>query len=576
MSGLIPESFIAELLSKVDLVTLVASKIELKKSGANFSACCPFHSEKTPSFTVNQQKQFYHCFGCQAHGDAISFLMEYDGLDFVSAVEELAGSLGMQVPREGRVSHFDDSPFSCMDAAAKFFQQQLRTSDAHIAIEYLKNRGLRGQTAKKFGLGLALSSWDNLLKALSPTYDAKYLNKMGLTIAKNPPKVGFYDRFRGRIIFPIRDVRGRYIAFGGRGYTESCTPKYLNSPETEIFTKGEHLYGLYEARQSDKNLASIILVEGYFDVLMLAQYGIHNAVATLGTALTPAHLNKLFKYTDKIVVCFDGDNAGKKAAEKALQLALPIVQGEKAISFLFLPEGFDPDSFVRSKGEAAFKAALNRAISLADFLFASSGHELDLGHIEGQRIMLQRALKLISNVSCPIYKRLLQKQLNNIVGMDVKKEQKSRFNAKNTATKSVQYSLTRESLAGQGIRILLQNREYISKVHKDDNFLNLNLPDVELFQALIEVLRQDTNCEIEQIRHKLAPKLASHLHKHVLKFSSRVLTCDQSQTFDDLLRKLRSMIRENKISELIKKTQDGKLTDQEKMLLRELLTHTEC
>ena len=376
MAGLIPQSFIDDLINRLDIVDVVSSRVQLKKTGKNYSACCPFHKEKTPSFTVSPDKQFYYCFGCGAGGNALGFVMDHDNLDFPQAVEELARAAGMEVPREqGRRDNKPrqptDSPlYPLLDAASEFYRQALRSHPTRkAAVDYLKGRGLSGEIARDFCLGFAPPGWDNLLKHLgADALQQKVMIDAGLLI-ENAESGKRYDRFRDRVMFPIRDSRGRIIAFGGRVLGDD-KPKYLNSPETPVFHKGQELYGLYEARKHNRNLDEIIVVEGYMDVIALAQQGLRNAVATLGTATSEEHLKRLFRVVPSVLFCFDGDQAGRKAAWRALESALPNLQDGRRARFLFLPEGEDPDSLVRAEGTDAFMARINQhAQPLADYFF---------------------------------------------------------------------------------------------------------------------------------------------------------------------------------------------------------------
>lgn len=371
--GAIPRDFIDSLLSRADIVEVINQRVPLKKAGATFKACCPFHQEKTPSFNVNPQKQFYHCFGCGASGDALKFVMEYEGLSFVEAVESLAAQIGLDVPREKqtpqaakKIEHARDL-YEVMALVAKFYRQQLRDHAAsEQAKNYLRQRGLTSDIAKQFLIGFAPPGWDSLVSGLKADKHLKaQLIELGMLVEKDADKL--YDRFRNRIMFPIRDGRGRIVAFGGRVLSSEDQPKYLNSPETPIFHKSYALYGLYELRQARQSFDHIIVVEGYMDVVALAQFGVRNAVATLGTATTIDHLQMLFRQVDEVVFCFDGDNAGLKAAWKALELAMPMMEQTRSVKFLFLPDGEDPDSVVRKEGADGFKQRAKEALTLSQF-----------------------------------------------------------------------------------------------------------------------------------------------------------------------------------------------------------------
>ncbi|MBA3904112.1 MAG: DNA primase, partial [Rhodocyclaceae bacterium] len=397
---MIPESFIQELLARIDIVDVIERYLPLKKAGANYVACCPFHSEKTPSFSVSPAKQFYHCFGCGAHGSAIGFVMEYSGLGFIDAVHELAANIGMQVPQQRmdeRISRPDAAPLTeFMARAAKYYKDQLKTGPK--AIDYLKGRGLTGEIAARFGLGYAPDGWQNL-GAVFPDYQAKALVDCGLVIEGDSGKR--YDRFRDRIMFPILDQRGNTIGFGGR-VIGAGEPKYLNSPETPLFEKGRELYGLPQARVAIRDENSVIVVEGYMDVVALAQHGIGNCVATLGTATTPYHVHKLLRQTDRVIFCFDGDNAGRKAAARALEASLEHLADNKTVAFLFLPAEDDPDSYVRAHGAEAFRLLSRQAMPLTDFLMQELKSGKDLGTAEGRSQLVHAAKPLLGRIRAPL------------------------------------------------------------------------------------------------------------------------------------------------------------------------------
>ncbi|MEX5574946.1 DNA primase [Pseudomonas lijiangensis] len=425
MAGLIPQSFIDDLLNRTDIVDVVSSRVQLKKTGKNFSACCPFHKEKTPSFSVSPDKQFYYCFGCGAGGNALGFVMDHDNLDFPQAVEELAKAAGMEVPREQNVKgqkprQPTDSPlYPLLAAAAEFYRQALKSHPMRkAAVDYLKGRGLSGEIARDFGMGFAPPGWDNLYKHLSSdTLQQKVMIDAGLLI-ENAETGKRYDRFRDRVMFPIRDSRGRVIAFGGRVLGDD-KPKYLNSPETPVFHKGQELYGLFEARKHNRNLDEIIVVEGYMDVIALAQQGLRNAVATLGTATSEEHLKRLFRVVPSVLFCFDGDQAGRNAAWRALEATLPSLQDGRRARFLFLPEGEDPDTLVRSEGTDAFKARINQhAQPLADYFFEQLTKESDPRSLEGKAHMATLAAPLIDKVPGANLRTLMRQRLSEITGLN--------------------------------------------------------------------------------------------------------------------------------------------------------------
>jgi len=413
---MIPNDFIQTLLSRIDIVDIVDRYVPLKKAGANYQACCPFHSEKTPSFTVSPTKQFYHCFGCGAHGTAIGFLIEHGGKSFPDAVEELAREAGLVVPRVDRPGEADrrEQAFDLTAItleAAKFYRGQLKES-AH-AIEYLKSRGLTGAVAARFGIGYAPDAWQPLA-AVFPRYDDPALETAGLVIAGEAGKR--YDRFRDRIMFPIHDSRGQVIAFGGRVLAQG-EPKYLNSSETPLFSKGRELYGLFLARNAIREAGAVVVVEGYMDVVALAQHGVDYAVATLGTSTTPTHVQKLFRQSDRVVFCFDGDAAGRKAAWRALENALPVLADGKSAAFMFLPDGEDPDDFVRRRGKAAFEALAAEAIPASEFLLNELCAQHPPASAEGAAALVTAARPHIAALSAPVLASLLQRRLAELTGL---------------------------------------------------------------------------------------------------------------------------------------------------------------
>ena len=424
MAGLIPQSFIDDLLNRTDIVDVVSSRVQMKKAGKNYTACCPFHKEKTPSFSVSPDKQFYYCFGCGAGGNALGFIMDHDNLDFPQAVEELAKAAGMEIPREesGRPHkprQPTDSPlYPLLTAAAEFYRQALKSHPQRkAAVDYLKGRGLTGEIARDFGLGFAPPGWDNLYKHLSSdTLQQKAMIDAGLLV-ENAETGKRYDRFRDRVMFPIRDSRGRIIAFGGRVLGDD-KPKYLNSPETPVFHKGQELYGLFEARKNNRNLDEIIVVEGYMDVIALAQQGLRNAVATLGTATSEEHMKRLFRVVPSVLFCFDGDQAGRNAAWRALEATLSSLQDGRRARFLFLPEGEDPDTLVRSEGTDAFRARIHQhAQPLADYFFQQLTEEADPRSLEGKAHMATLAAPLIDKVPGANLKALMRQRLLEITGL---------------------------------------------------------------------------------------------------------------------------------------------------------------
>ena len=418
MRGRIPREFIDELLARLDVVEVINHRVPLKKAGKDFKACCPFHNEKTPSFTVSRPKQFYHCFGCGVSGTAITFLMEFEHLSFPEAVEELAGEAGLEVPDTGPARSGDNPTLPLLEIlgeASRYYKDQLRShTDASTTIAYLKQRGLTGEIAAQFDLGYAPTGWDNLSSTAGNEEKLDLMVKAGL-ISKRESG-GHYDRFRARVIFPIHDSKGRVIAFGGRLLDEG-EPKYLNSPETPVFHKGSELYNLHRARSAIAQQQMSIVVEGYMDVLALAQHGIDHCVATLGTATTTTHLQRLFRLAPSIVFCFDGDRAGRDAAGRALEIALPLLESGRQVSFLFLPDGEDPDSVIRDQGADTFRTLIDSATPLPDLLFDTLLNQTDLTRMDGKARLATLARPLISRVPEGPLRELMQQRLSDLTGV---------------------------------------------------------------------------------------------------------------------------------------------------------------
>jgi DNA primase len=421
MAGRIPQPFIDEVVARSDIVEIINARVPLKKAGREYKSCCPFHSEKSPSFWVSPDKQFYHCFGCGAHGTAIGFLMQYEKMEFFDAVADLAQRAGLELPREAQAPRDPGSAdlHEVMARAARFFEQNL--ADNSRAQQYVAGRGIDAKTSARFGLGYAPDSWDALLNRFGAQEDERrQIRELGLIIERDTRggerAAGFYDRFRDRLMFPIRDSRGRVIGFGGR-IIDQGEPKYLNSPETPLFHKGRELYGLYEARQARADLKRLLIVEGYMDVVRLHQAGITYAVATLGTATTQEHLNKIFRLTSEVVFCFDGDRAGRQAAWRALENSLPLARDGRELKFMFLPDGHDPDTLVGAEGSEAFERRLSQALPLSEYLIQQLAAEVDLEHVDGRAKLKSLAAPLFARLPEGIYREMLADGLAARVGM---------------------------------------------------------------------------------------------------------------------------------------------------------------
>lgn len=551
---MIPESFIQDLLVRTDIVELIDSYVHLKKAGANYAACCPFHNEKSPSFTVSPSKQFYHCFGCGAHGTAIGFVMAYQGLDFVEAVHELARRQGMAVPEPVRGTGTAAAPRTLhlaeiMAQAARYYREQLKQSDR--AIRYLKGRGLTGEIAARFGLGYAPEGWQNL-QAVFPDHATEALQQAGLVIRNEQGRS--YDRFRDRIMFPIINPKGEVIAFGGR-VMDAGEPKYLNSPETPLFEKGRELFGLPQARQGLRRSNTAIVVEGYMDVVALAQHGIDHAVATLGTATTAIHVQKLLRQVDRIVFCFDGDNAGRKAAWRALENALEALADNKSIGFVFLPPEHDPDSFVRACGQAAFAEKVRTAAPLSDVLLRELAQRCDLTTAEGRSKLIFEAKPLLSRLPTPLLRLQLVKRLAEASGFS--QQEVERLCELRSITRAAPVSAPRRkpSLARHLLRLVMQKPAFAHALSPQQ------LPEGEeqaALRALVEQVHARTGtCAYAVLREQLRGHPAEAMLDAVAgELVGQVLDESEAETeFHDALRQLEKAGQQQRLQALQEKAQ---------------------
>ncbi|MGH8362498.1 MAG: DNA primase [Gammaproteobacteria bacterium] len=483
----IPQSFIDELVSRADIVEVIDARVPLKKHGREFTACCPFHNEKTPSFTVSPSKQFYHCFGCGAHGTALGFLMEYEHLEFPEAVRQLAEQVGMEVPAEsGGENRANRAPlYEVLHHAQRFFHAQLKHSST--AVDYLKHRGVSGEIAAEFGIGFAPGGWDQLLKALGTDAAAQQnLLDAGLVIRAEGDRMR--DRFRERVMFPIRDTRGRVIGFGGR-VIGNDEPKYLNSPETPLFHKGRELYGLYEARQALRDIPRLLVVEGYMDVVALHQHGLRYAVATLGTATTPEHLQKIFRVTAEAVFCFDGDRAGRAAAWRALENALPEARDGRQLKFLFLPEGEDPDTLVRKEGREAFESRLKQTVPLSVFLLDSLSAQTELSSLDGRARLVELARPHLARLPAGVYREMLGAELARRAQVNPEKLTMLNWASGRKAMGEPQPAPTGPALTGpvrKALALLLHQPALAALGGNPANLGDMGLKGVETLQAVLE------------------------------------------------------------------------------------------
>jgi DNA primase len=494
VGGLIPDSFIEELLGRVDIVEVIERRVPLKKAGREYQARCPFHDEKTPSFTVSPQKQFYHCFGCGAHGSAIGFLMSYEGLEFVDAVEELARLAGLQVPREAaRGPRPSAGLLDVLQEAADWYREQLKAHPQ--AIEYLKNRGLTGEITARFGVGYAPPGWDSLIRHLGSSDEKLQLLKRAGMLSQG--KSGEYDKFRDRIMFPIHDRRGRVIAFGGRALSDDG-PKYLNSPETELFHKGRELYGLYLARKSQARLERILVVEGYMDVVALAQFGFGNAVATLGTATTGDQAEILFRAADEVLFCFDGDQAGRKAAWRALEATLPRLREGRQARFLFLPEDEDPDSMVRKQGEAGFRAQLEQAQPLSEFFFDHFTRSVDMTTIDGRAKFVALARPELEKLPPGVFRDMMFDQLQSLAQHRVVDRPAGRSKAARGASPAARPTQQRTPMR-LALAHIVQNPSLAALASDLTAFEGCDLPGFEIYRELVDFCAKSPNMTTAQL-----------------------------------------------------------------------------
>ena len=577
----IPQTFIDDLLTRVDIIDVIDKRVPLKKTGTNYAARCPFHNEKTPSFTASSRKQFYYCFGCGASGNAIGFLMQHDNLSFVEAIEQLAQQVGMTIPVETSSNNDTDERrqlYTIMQHANEFYQQQLRQHpDAENIKNYLKDRGLSGQIAKTFEIGFAPAGWDNLQKYLSDVAPEKLI-ACGLLIKNDKGKI--YDRFRDRIMFPIRDRQGRVIGFGGRVLGDG-TPKYLNSPETAIFHKGTELYGLYEALQATRHLEQILVVEGYMDVIALAQYKINNAVATLGTATTKANAERLFRQASNVVFCFDGDTAGRTAAWRALENILPLLDDGLNIHFMFLSEGEDPDSTVRNVDTSRFQELINNATPLSVFLLNHLSSSTDLSSLDGRSRLVKLAEPLLKQIPGKVFQQLLLSELAKRAQMDAG-QLRALLNLK-TIVEPVKHIQVKQrfekqdpSLMQRAISLILQYPETVKYLENTTDYNNLELAGTPILTSLFNLLTTDTNLTtgtlLEHWRNDpLAPQLAK-LAMRKLEGMEKLSIEKISKELADTLARLAFDAKEQKLSILHEKYAAGELDQAGKQAYSALLT----
>ena len=570
---MIPESFIQELLSRIDVVDIIDKRITLKKAGANFVACCPFHQEKTPSFTVSPSKQFYHCFGCGEHGSAISFLIEYEGLSFVEAINELANSIGLKVPNDAAPKLKKNSEYVNLEDAIKtasiFYQKQLRESPD--AISYLKARGLTGQIAKEFSIGYAPEGWQNL-KNVFKDYENDILIKAGLVVKNDKGK--FYDRFRHRIIFPIYSDKGTVIGFGGRIINSKDTPKYYNSPETPLFQKSYELYGLLTARKSIREKGYVLVVEGYMDVVGLAQKEIKNVVATLGTATTAFHIKKLIRYTQEIIFCFDGDAAGRSAAWRAMNNSLESVTDNMQLKFLFLPDGHDPDSFIREHSLNEFELLAKEAIPLTEYIIKYLTINNDLATQEKKVKFLNAIEPIFKQLNASKLSLLFKKRISELINLNLEEinqvlKIKNIYPKKNSSKEPDRLPISRV----RKFCLLLILRPDLIKKEDSEFFVSEDVDD-KLALSIIEMTKENGEYNSAMILHFLETRFDKELIKQI---HMQLSTFDDGMEMDEEINALRasikkryfSLINKKRLSEATKKGLDS-LSEEEKDFLKNI------
>ncbi len=583
MAGRISRQFIDDLLNRADIVELIDSRVPLKKAGKNYQSCCPFHNEKSPSFTVSQDKQFYHCFGCGEHGNAISFLMEYDRLEFVDAVEELASHCGVDVVREEsnaspaeqrrqqKIYQQKQDDYELMSQVSRFYQQQLKVAyDKDKAINYLKARGLSGEVVKRFGIGYISDAWDGMMKVFSQNGQAnQQLTDLGMAITGDKKRP--YDRFRGRIMFPISDKRGRVIGFGGRVLGDE-KPKYLNSPETRIYHKGQELYGLHEAKKASKQLKRLVVVEGYMDVVALAQHGVEYAVASLGTATTYEQLQTLFRTVPDVICCYDGDRAGRDAAWRAMENALPLIRDGFSLKFVFLPDGEDPDSLIRTQGKHSFETILDNAMPLSKFLFEHLMQQVDMSSLEGRAALVESFQPYLSKLPESVLKDAIRNEIANNFGTG-----SEQFLAKLTkSTQAVEVkpknnSSTKATPVRLALALLLEHPHIATSLSDARVLQPLNVPGVPLLIDVLSVCQKNPEIKSAQLLEYFRDSQQGvHLAK-VMCWQHHVEAEAATDVFLDSIEKLLNNFVEQRAEVLLQKARTGQMTSQEKHELQQIL-----
>ncbi len=579
MAGRIPQSFVDDLLARVDIVELINEYVPLKRAGQDYQARCPFHDEKSPSFTVSPRKQFYHCFGCGAHGTALGFLMQHGRMEFPEAVRALAERVGVPVPEEGGGTRSADAAaatlYGTLDRARQFFQRQLREHpQAQRAREYLRERGLDPATIEAFQLGYAPPGWDGLVGALGAAAGAREeLVRAGLAIPRGGSRP--YDRFRDRVMFPILDRRGRTVGFGGR-VLDNSKPKYLNSPETPVFHKGRELYGLYQAQRASREIEVVLVVEGYMDVLALAQAGFTSAVATLGTAATAQHLEQLFRAAPRLVFCFDGDAAGRKAAWRALETSLPLLREGRQASFVFLPEGEDPDTWVRRVGAERFRVEIERGLPLSAFLFDRLTTRVDLATLDGRARLVELARPLVTRIPEGAFRQLVEKRLAELTRLEPAEVARALEPAGQprpaprpvVARAPVQQP---PSLVRRTVTLLLHHPEVLGAAGVLPSVREAGLPGAEVLGEMIELLRSRPDLSMAGVlEHFRETETGQHLAKLARAEDPALPEADLVREFRDAVVRIARKGPEQRFQDLGARARAGGLSEEETLEYAEL------
>ena len=575
MSDLIPQDFIDDLVQRIDIIEVISNQIEIKKAGREYKGLCPFHTEKTPSFTVSQEKGFYHCFGCGAHGTALGFLMDYENQTFIEAIEELSKIAGVEIPKTKQDRAKNKKNKSLQELTAEIMGQFIQNlSKSEKAIAYLKNRNIDGKTAKKFSLGFANDSWDDILTTFGTSDKrVKKLLDCGLIIKKDDS--GYYDRFRNRIMFPIRDNKGNVLGFGGR-IIDDGEPKYLNSPETQLFKKGQLLYGMFESKEALRSSSEAIIVEGYTDVIALSMNGFGNALATLGTATTDTHIKNVFRFANKITFCFDGDRAGKDAAWKACEICLPNLTAKKEVGFLILPDNQDPDQIIASSGPQLLKKLLDDALPLSDFLIQTIKKEFAVNTINGRAMAAEKSMSLVNKIPGGIYKDLMIEKIASELKMKVSQLKNIRTQArmgniqrKSSPLKEKDYR-RRPSLIRQAIKILIHYPDLAKNINLEKTFHFIDDKGIKVFDEILNFIQSRESIKSATISEHFQDK---NIRVQLKKMIAEPLLISEQEATNELNEIVTRLYEKNQNAEfkaLVNKAKENELSQTERDRFLEL------